>query len=156
MSADGEKMKSSAALAISERLDWQSELDSAMSDIDSRLQHPRRRANDSAAQPTLPQLGQVELTNELLDEIAWRVSEQIRRSQATSAGAPAPAEPAHDAAPDRSPWRSPPQWPDSFEPESKPATEAALVIRLRWPLFRWPFKRRRRQLTSIAASLTPR
>lgn len=155
MSADGENMKSSAALATAERLDWQSELDSAMSDIDSRLRHPRRRANDSAAQPTLPQLGQVDITSELLDEIAWRVSEQIRRSQAQNPP-PAAAQSAPDPSEHRSPWKSPPQWPDAFEPEARPAINAAIVIRLRRPLFRWPFKRRRRQVTSIAASVNPR
>jgi hypothetical protein len=64
-----------------ERLEWQSELDSAMADLDSRLSHPRRRASDTGPQPTLPQLGHVEITNELLDEIAWRVAEQVRRPQ---------------------------------------------------------------------------
>jgi hypothetical protein len=157
MSADGENVKSSAALATSERLDWQSELDSAMSDIDSRLRHPRRRANDSAAQPTLPQLGQVDITSELLDEIAWRVSEQIRRSQVSTVVAAPGAAAARGSAENRSPWKSPPQWPDAFEPEAKSeTTNAAMVIRLRWPLFRWPFRRRRRQLTSIGASLNPR
>src|SRR6478752_1001819 len=142
MSADGENVKSGAALAISERLDWQSELDSAMSDIDSRLRHPRRRANDSAAQPTLPQLGQVDITSELLDEIAWRVSEQIRRSQvSTVVSAPVP-DTGRGAAENRSPWKSPPQWPEAFEPESKgAASSAAMVIRVRWPLFEWPFRR---------------
>ena len=136
MSADGENVKSGAALAITERLDWQGELDSAMSDIDSRLRHPRRRANDAVAQPTLPQLGQVDITSELLDEIAWRVSEQIRRSQPPAVAAAARTEP---SAGNRALWKSPPQWPDAFEPEAmreplpEPAstTNAALVLRLR-------------------------
>ena len=61
------------------QLDWQSELDATMEDIDSRLVHPRRRAADAGPQPTLPGLGEVKLTTELLDEIAWRVAEQMRR-----------------------------------------------------------------------------
>ena len=142
MSAPGENEKSSATVAMVDRLDWQAELDSALSDIDQRLRHPRRRANDSVAQPTLPQLGQVDLTSELLDEIAWRVSEQIRRSQAA---APAAAQ----AAPPSETWTPSDDWP---EPAPEPVTErsnAAIVIRLRRPLFRWRFWRRRRQVTSI-------
>ena len=150
MSADGENVKSSAALATADRLEWQSELDSAMSDIDSRLRHPRRRAADAAAQPTLPQLGQVDITSELLDEIAWRVSEQIRRSQAPAAAAAATTQAVQGSAESRIPWKSPPQWPEAFKPEPDPPTNAAMVIRVRWPLFRWPFGRsRRRQVTSL-------
>lgn len=154
MSADGENVKSSAAIATAARLDWQSELDSAMSDIDSRLRHPRRRANDSAAQPTLPQLGQVDITSELLDEIAWRVSEQIRKNQAPVAAPAQGAQSAPGPADSRALWKSPPQWEDAFQPEQPPtsdASNAAMVIRLRWPLFRWPFRRlfRRRQATSV-------
>ena len=150
MSADGENVKSSAALATADRLEWQSELDSAMSDIDSRLRHPRRRAADAAAQPTLPQLGQVDLTSELLDEIAWRVSEQIRRSQTPAAAAATANHPAQGSTETRVPWKSPPEWPETFKPESEPQTDAAMVIRVKWPLFRWPFGRsRRRQVTSL-------
>lgn len=106
-----------------ERLEWQSELDSAMSDLDSRLSHPRRRASDVTAQPTLPRLGQFDVTNELLDEIAWRVAEQMRRTQGALAA------------------EAPP-------PEVRPAPPAlphgtAVVIRLRKPLFSWKFWRRR-------------
>jgi hypothetical protein len=154
MSAPGENVKSSAAVSAAdplERLEWQHELDSAMSDIDSRLQHPRRRAGDAVPQPTVTQLGQVDMTGELLDEIAWRVTEQIRRSRiATAPTAPASEPSAYPPA--RSAlWQSPPAWPEAFEPESAPASDAALVIRLRRPLFRWPFRRLfgRRQATSI-------
>ena len=55
---------------------WQRELDVAIAEIDSRLSHPRRRATD--VQPTLPHLGQPEITSEMIDEIAWRVSELLR------------------------------------------------------------------------------
>lgn len=112
------------------RLEWQSELDSAMSDLDSKLRHPRRRAGDvGVPQPTLPELGQFDVTNELLDEIAWRVAEQMRRTQA--AGAPAgPGAPSAQAAVAAPP---PPTMPHG----------AALIIRLRKPLFSWKFWRRR-------------
>jgi hypothetical protein len=62
------------------RLDWQGELDTAMADIDDRLTHPRRRASDKHAQPLPAELGQVPITKELLDEIAWRVAQQMRKS----------------------------------------------------------------------------
>jgi len=114
-----------------EKLEWQSELDSAMSDLDSKLSHPRRRASDVAApQPTLPQLGRIDVTSELLDEIAWRVAEQMRRTQAGAALA-GPA--ASAAAPGVAAVPPPPPMPDG----------AALVIRLRKPLFSWKFWRRR-------------
>src|ERR671913_643718 len=64
-------------------LDWQGELDSAMADIDARLTHPCRRASDSTRQAILPEIGQLPVTTELLDEIAWRVAEQIRRNGET-------------------------------------------------------------------------
>jgi hypothetical protein len=92
------------------QLEWQSELDESMTALDSRLRHPRRRAGDTGVQPMLPDLGQLNLTSELLDEIAWRVAEQVRRTQ------PRPAPP-------------PP------EPDAMP-TGAWITIRLRWPFFR--------------------
>jgi hypothetical protein len=108
-------------------LEWQGELDTAMTDIDTRLRHPRRRATDGE-QPTLPQLGQVELTSELLDEIAWRVAEQIRRSL--------------PSAPDSS--------PEAVEPEpERMAPGIALTIRIRRPLFRFRFWRRRVKRKSL-------
>jgi hypothetical protein len=124
-----------------ERLEWQSELDSAMSDLDSRLSHPRRRASDLASQPALPQLGQIDLTSELLDEIAWRVSEQMRRTQ-LAAAPPVVAPPAPEVTAPSSPWM----------PE-----DAVLVIRLRRPLFSWKFWRRRsrrRQSSMISLRTT--
>ena len=66
------------------RLDWQGELDTAMADIDDRLTHPRRRASDKDAQPLPAELGQVPITKELLDEIAWRVAQQMRKSGQTA------------------------------------------------------------------------
>ncbi|HEX8029671.1 MAG TPA: hypothetical protein VF491_14455 [Vicinamibacterales bacterium] len=124
-----------------------------MSDIDSRLRHPRRRANDAVTQPTLPQLGQVDLTSELLDEIAWRVSEQIRKSQAAATAAVTPPVTADDA----TAWSESENWPEpaaADPPPSPPSSNAALVIRLRRPLFRWPFRRRRHVATLAGYRLT--
>lgn len=114
-----------------ERLEWQSELDSAMSDLDSRLSHPRRRASDVAPQPVLPHLGQVNITAELLDEIAWRVSEQMRRTAPVATAAPAASSvPAADA---------------PLPEAARPAIPAgiSIVIRVRRPLFHWKFWRRK-------------
>jgi len=120
-------------MTTGERLEWQSELDSAMTDLDSRLSHPRRRASDVAPQPMLPQLGQLDVTAELLDEIAWRVAEQMRRTQnavVTPAAIAAAAPPAVQA-----------------PPRPALAHGTAIVIRLRRPLFSfsfsWKFWRRR-------------
>jgi hypothetical protein len=124
-----------------ERLEWQSELDSAMADLDSRLSDPRRRARDTAPQPMLPQLGQVEITSELLDEIAWRVSQQIRR---TPDAVDAKVGTAATAAPLRVNAASLP------EPEDLPRG-IAISIRVRTPLFRWRFWRRSRRRHSMIA-----
>ena len=80
MSSDNAKSRATAL----PRLEWQGELDTALAEIDDRLTHPRRRATDLDRQPVLPELGHVELTNELLDEIAWRVAEQIRNNGQTA------------------------------------------------------------------------
>src|SRR5258705_7624221 len=100
MSLPGETEKPSATVTPSnakaaggppsERLEWQSELDSAMADLDSKLSHPRRRASDAGPQPSLPELGQFDVTTELLDEISWRVAEQLRRQAASFAPLTAP------------------------------------------------------------------
>ena len=128
MSSPGEDEQVRADLTPTERLEWQSELDSALTDLDTRLRHPRRRASDVTAQPTLPQLGQFDVTNELLDEIAWRVSEQMKRAQG---GAPA-------GKPGTPPAPLPVAQPREAMPEG-----TAIVIRLRRPLFPWKFWRRR-------------
>jgi hypothetical protein len=114
-----------------QRLEWQSELDSALTDLDTRLRHPRRRSSDVAAQPTLPQLGQFDVTNELLDEIAWRVSEQMKRAEGGAA-------PRAAGMPIASPPPAPPLPAREAIPEG-----TAIVIRLRRPLFSWKFWRRR-------------
>lgn len=124
------------------RLEWQSELDATMEDIDSRLVHPRRRATDTAPQPSLPGLGEVNLTTELLDEIAWRVAEQMRRH---ALAFPTPAEEAEPT--------PPPVQEDSLRPGK------LVMIRYRMPRLPWPFRllqrrRRRKQhpLTTVKAS----
>jgi hypothetical protein len=136
MSTPGDSGQSRAAAASPERLEWQSELDQSLADIDTRLRHPRRRASDnSSEQPTAPKLGEVALTSELLDEIAWRVAEQLRRTQAIPAPAttPTPAPPRAAARP------APPPPP---EPERLPRG-ISMTIRVRKPLFRFRFWRRR-------------
>jgi hypothetical protein len=125
-----------------EKLEWQAELDSAMADIDTRLRHPRRRASDQGPQPTLPDLGKIDVTSELLDEIAWRVAETIRKQQAGNPGAaaaPPPTKPAPTQAPPR---RTAPPSP-KHEPEEPMPSGIAITIRLRRPLFRLRFWRRR-------------
>lgn len=123
------------------RLEWQSELDATMEEIDSRLVHPRRRASEQGPQPALPGLGEVDLTTEVLDEIAWRVSEQMRRH---ALAFPAPAAEAAPAPPVK-------------EPTLRPGK--MLMIRYRMPLLPWPFRllqRRRRKklhpLTTVKVS----
>lgn len=122
------------------QLDWQSELDATMAEIDSRLVHPRRRATDTGPQPALPGLGEVKLTAELLDEIAWRVSEQMRR-HAAAFPPPVDDQPA----------------PLAKEPGLRPGK--MLMIRYRMPLLPWPLRllqRRRKKkqhpLTTVKAS----
>jgi hypothetical protein len=127
MSSSGENEQSRAALTSEEQLEWQSELDSALADLDSQLSHPRRRASDITPQPMPTQLGQVGLTSELLDEIAWRVSEQIRRTHnGVTAPSPTDAAAAPAAATREMPYG------------------ISIVIRLRKPLFSWRSWRRSR------------
>jgi hypothetical protein len=157
MSTPGDNAQQRATSINADRLEWQSELDSALSNIDTRLKHPRRRASDTNEQPPLPQLGQVDITSELLDEIAWRVSEQLRRSQAVDQPAAAPAT---SAAPPTSPASatSPaprraarPVTPPPPEPERMPPG-ISLTIRIRKPLFRFPWRRRVRRESLISFS----
>lgn len=136
----GDDAKKSAAVR-GPRLEWQRELDATMEDIDTRLTHPRRRATDTGPQPTLPGLAEVNLTTELLDEIAWRVAEQMRRH--------AMAFPAAEATPASA--------PPVKEPTLRPGK--MVMIRYRMPLLPWPFRllqrrRRRKQhpLTTAKAS----
>ena len=125
-------------------LEWQSELDVAIAEIDSRLSHPRRRATD--VQPTLPNLGQPDITTEMIDEIAWRVSELLRGDGGPPVKATAVARAISQSMPDQAPRAPRPSAPLPEEPEQLPAG-VALTIRIRRPFFRlpWPFRRRRRQ-----------
>ena len=125
------------------RLDWQRELDATMEAIDSRLVHPRRRATD-AQRPTLPGAAGVTLSAEMLDEIAWRVAEQLRRH---AQAFPTPEADANVAA------AAPPVREEVLRPGKM------LMIRYRMPRLPWPFRllqrrRRRKQhpLTTVKAS----
>jgi hypothetical protein len=123
-----------------EPLAWQSELDVAIADIDSRLSHPRRRATD--AQPALPQLGPTEITSETIDEIAWRVSALLRQDGSTPyrGEAVAAAIAQTVAAP------QPKSAPAATHAEREPLPGGiAIAIRIRRPFFRWPFRRRRKR-----------
>ena len=136
------------------RLDWQHELDSTMTDIDDRLTHPRRRSTDVGPRPNL--------TPEMMDEIAWRVADQLRkhglevpprRAQPAAAAppavesAPTPPPAPVDAAPaPRPPVRRPPL-PPKKEDEGLRAGKM-VMIRYRMPSLPWPFRlllRRRKQ-----------
>jgi hypothetical protein len=132
MSSDNAKRRDIVRTA---RLEWQGELDSAMAAIDSRLTHPRRRATDKqlAELPRLPELGDGELTSELLDEVAWRVAEEIRRNPPESV-TPQPPAPVVDAPP--------------ADEQLVLRPGKMLMIRYRMPLLPWPLRllqRRRKQ-----------
>jgi hypothetical protein len=112
-------------------LEWQGELDVAIAEIDSRLAHPRRRATDAEPAHTQPQL-----TPEMIDEIAWRVADLLKRdgtSQAPGTTVAAAISKTVAAAPTPEPRRLP--------------EGTAVTIRVRRPFFRlpWPFRRRKRQ-----------
>ena len=114
-----------------ELLEWQGELDVAIADIDSRLSHPRRRATDAEPAHTQPQL-----TPEMIDEIAWRVADLLKRDgpvQGTTVAAAISKTVAAAPAPPPEPRRLP--------------EGTAVTIRVRRPFFRlpWPFRRRKRQ-----------
>ena len=114
-----------------ELLEWQGELDVAIADIDSRLSHPRRRATDAEPPQTQPQL-----TPEMIDEIAWRVADLLKRDgrgQAAGTTVAAAISKTVAAAP-------------ALEPRRLPEG-TAVTIRVRRPFFRlpWPFRRRKRQ-----------
>ena len=143
MSSDNAKKREIVRTA---RLEWQSELDSALSAIDLRLIDPRRRGTDQPAdqQPSLPTLGHGELPSEVLDEIAWRVAEEIRRNP-----------PAHVAVPPK-PASAPA--PDAEPSPLRPGK--ILAIRYRLPLLPWPFRllqrrRRKKQHPLTTARVSP-
>lgn len=126
-------------------LGWQSELDAALAEIDLRLSYPRRRATD--IQPTPPNLGHPEITSEMIDEIAWRVSALLRGDGGEPPEATAVAAGISQSMPVVSAPVAPlPSAPLPEQPEPL-APGIALTLRLRWPFFRlpWRFLRRRRQ-----------
>lgn len=127
---------------MGEPLAWQRELDVAIADIETRLSHPRRRVTDM--QPTLPELGQPEITSEMIDEIAWRVAELLRREgvQPPEGGDAMAAFISETVvAPTRG---AAPLPPPPFELRQLPHG-IAIAIRIRRPFFRWPFRRRRKR-----------
>ena len=137
MSSDNAKPRATAL----PQLEWQGELDTAMADIDTRLTHPRRRSSDGDRQPLLPELGEVRVTTEMLDEIAWRVAEQIRRSgQPVSPEALAEAltRPAESARTERRP-------PGHNSDEPGLAPGKMLSIRFKLPALPWPLRLLRRR-----------
>jgi len=134
-----------------EPLAWQRELDVAIADIDSRLTHPRRRATD--IQPAAPQIGQLEVTSEAIEEIARRVAELLRGNAGpVQPGAMAEAiSKSVAAAPRRAARATPP--PPVPEPEPKRmASGIVLSIRIRRPFFRGLFRRRYRKQRMITFS----
>ena len=144
MASDNEKRREIVRTA---RLEWQSELDSALSEIDVRLIDPRRRGPDKPVdqQPSLGAPGHGELSSEVLDEIAWRVAEEIRRNPPKNiavppAPVPAPPAPGHEPSPLRA--------------------GKILLIRYRMPLLPWPFRllqrrRRKKQHPLTTARVSP-
>jgi hypothetical protein len=143
MSSDNAKPRATAL----PRLEWQGELDSAMAEIDDRLTHPRRRASDLNRPPVLPELGNVRVTSELLDEIAWRVAQQIRATGETATAATvtkALAQPHSGAA--QSPRQAAPSPAAPVAPlpskTEQPALEPGkvLMIRFKLPELPWPFR----------------
>lgn len=133
-----------------EKLEWQAELDSALAHIDTRLKNPRG-APRGGAQLMLPALGQPEITTEMLEEIAFKVAEHLRRAHVVPppAGVTPPAPPAVRT---QRPVPRPPEPPNARLREG-----AVVAIRFRWPLFRSPFRwfrrRRKRHPLTTAASI---
>ena len=144
MSSDNEKRREIVRIA---RLEWQSELDSAMAAIDSRLIDPRGRGGEQTVdQSSLPRLGHGELTSEQLEEIARRVAEQIRRNPPANVAVPPPPVPA-------------PAAPHARE-QSPLRPGKMLMIRYRLPLLPWPFRllqrrRRKKQHPLTTARVSP-
>ena len=145
MSSDNAKRHESVRMA---RLEWQSELDCALSAIDSRLKDPRGLGGDQPLeQPSLPRLGPGELTSEQLDEIARRVAEEIRRNPPTHMAGPSPQSAAAPSA--------------STDHQQAPLRPGKmLLIRYRVPLLPWPFRllqrrRRKKQHPLTTARVSP-
>jgi hypothetical protein len=140
VSTPGEDAQPSEA---GEPLAWQSELDVAIADIDSRLKHPRRRVTD---EPPAPQNIQPAITSEMIDEIAWRVADLLKRDGSSPVEGTAMAAAISKTVAAPRPRAPEPPAPPPPEPKRLPHG-IAMTIRVRKPFFRlpWPFRRRRRQ-----------
>ena len=122
-----------------QRVESQPELDARATEIDLRLRHPRRRVTDAEYHPSLPDLERVPLTSELLDEMAWRVAEQMRRHAPIIIPT---SEPLTTLFPSEEP-----------DPELKPGK--MMMISFRMPRLPWPLRllqRRRHPTTTIQGS----
>jgi hypothetical protein len=136
--------------AADEPIAWQHELDVAIDDIDSRLKHPRRRVTD---EPPAPQNVQPAITSEVIDEIAWRVADLLKRDGAVPAPGPAVAAAISKTVASPPPRAPQPAAPPLPEPRRLPHG-IAMTIRVRKPFFRlpWPFRRRRKRQAMIMFS----
>lgn len=136
----------SETMNAEEKLEWQAELDSALAQIDSRLRNPRRRATDDPDAP-IPERERQEITGDMLDQIALKVADHLRRSHVV----PMPGAIAKEAAPRlqraQAPSRQPAPPPEP-EPQLRPGK--MLAIRFRWPLFRFRLFGRNRRLHPLS------
>ena len=148
VSTPGEDAQSSETAG--EPLAWQEELDVAIADIDSRLKHPRRRVTD---EPPPAQNSQPAITSEMMDEIAWRVADLLKRDGAVQAPGTAVAAAISKTVAPPPPRASQPPAPLPPEPKRLPHG-IAMTIRIRRPFFRlpWPFRRRRKRQAMIMFS----
>ena len=134
-------------MSAEEKLEWQAELDSALAQIDTRLRNPRRRATDDPEAP-LPERQKPDLSGEMLDAIALKVAEHLRRSPVVSMpGATAKEAPAPRLQRAPVPVRQPAPPPEP-EPQLRPGK--MMAIRFRWPLFRFRLFGRRNRLQTLS------
>ena len=134
-----------------EPMEWESELDSALADIDSRLLRPRRASAVTSEPRHASAPRPVELSPEMLDELASRVAQRLRSARATEAmNAPIAI-----TLPATHPWGDLRE--DAPSREEQVRADAVLVIRFRWPLFWSPlrlirrYRRRRHYVTGAPA-----
>lgn len=138
----------SETMSAEEKLEWQAELDSALAQIDSRLRSPRRRATDDPQAPLPEREPQAEVSGEILDQIALKVAEHLRRSHVVSMpGAVAKEAPAPRLQRAAVPVRQPVPPPEP-EPPLRPGK--MMAIRFRWPLFSFRLFGRRKRLHPLS------
>ena len=138
----------SETMSAEEKLEWQAELDSALAQIDSRLRNPRRRATDDPQAPLPEREQQAELSREMLDQIALKVAEHLRRSHVVSLpGAVAKETSAARLQRAPAPVRQPAPPPEP-EPPLRPGKMVA--VRFRWPLFRFRLFGRSKRLHPLS------